>query len=350
MTHLNAQRLPQGGRAAIDPPAGRTLSLLQDDAVHYNGQPVAVVIADSFEHALAAVPLLRLNYEQGAAVLDFARARRSAYAPKKAGREETDTTRGDVAAGMAAAATRVDAVYTTPMQTHNPMEPHATVAQWEGDKLTIYDSTQGISGVRKTLAKTFGIDASQVRVISPFVGGGFGCKGSTWSHVVLAAMAARAVHRPVRLVLARTQMFGPVGGRPRTEQHITLGAGDGGALSGIRHDSISHTSVMEDFVEPAALQTRMLYACPNASTTHRLAKLNVGIPTFQRAPGEATGTFAIESAMDELAYAVNLDPLELRLRNYAERDAQTGKPFSSKSLRECYKLGAGRFGWANRAA
>src|SRR5579871_259681 len=251
---------------------------------------------------------------------------------------------------MAAAEVRVDAVYTTPMEHHNPMEPHATVAAWDGDHLILHDATQYVSGVQEAVARTLGIAADRVRVVSPFVGGGFGCKGSTWSHVVLAAMAARHVGRPVKLVLARRQMFGPVGARPHTEQHIVLGARRDGTLTAIRQDVLASTSVMEDWVEPSAVVTRMLYSCPNSSTTHRLVKLNTGVPTFMRAPGEATGTFALESAMDELAAALKMDPLELRLRNYAETDPQTGHPWSSKSLRECYRAGAERFGWSRRSA
>jgi xanthine dehydrogenase YagR molybdenum-binding subunit len=228
------------------------------------------------------------------------------------------------------------------------MEPHATLAQWDGERLTLHDATQYVSGVRETVAKAMGLDAANVRVIDPFVGGGFGCKGSTWSHVVLCAMAARQVGRPVKLVLARPQMFGPVGGRPQTEQHIVLAARRDGTLTGLRHDVISHTSEMEDYVEGAASPTRSLYACPNGATSHRLATLNVGVPTFQRAPGESTGTFAIESAMDELAYMLRMDPVALRLANYAETEPHSGKPWSSKRLRECYAAAAERFGWAKR--
>jgi len=189
----------------------------------------------------------------------------------------------------------------------------------------------------------------QIRVIDPYVGGGFGCKGSTWSHVVLTAMAARAAQRPVKLALARPQMFGPVGGRPRTEQRVVLAARRDGTLTAIRHDVVSHTSVMEDFAEGSTLPTRALYACRNGAVTQRLVKLNVGVPTFQRAPGESTGTYAVESAMDELAFELRIDPLELRLRNYAESEPSTGRPWSSKRLRECYELAARLFGWAKRS-
>jgi xanthine dehydrogenase YagR molybdenum-binding subunit len=228
------------------------------------------------------------------------------------------------------------------------MEPHNTVAIWEGNKLTLYDSTQGVFSVRSTVARTFSMPQDDVRVVSPFTGGGFGSKGGPWSHVMLAAMAAKMVGRPVKLVLTRRQMFGPVGGRPRTVQRVTLGATRDGQLTAIRHISTCNSSMIEDWLEPSALQTRMLYASPNAVTDHAIVRLNVGSPTFMRAPGESSGTYALESAMDELAVALNMDPVALRLRNYAEHDPQSGKPWSSKSLRECYKVATDRFGWSKR--
>ncbi|MEO7732655.1 MAG: xanthine dehydrogenase family protein molybdopterin-binding subunit, partial [Kofleriaceae bacterium] len=238
---------------------------------------------------------------------------------------------------------------TTPVENHNPMEPHATIAVWQGDgKLTLYDATQGIFGVRNKLAKQFGLEPQNVRVINHYVGGGFGSKGSPWSHVGLAALAAKAVGRPVKLVLTRPQMFALVGHRPETKQDITLGATREGKLTVIQHDVTSETSRYDEFAEPSAVQTRHLYACPNVVTTHKLVKIDIPTPTFQRAPGEATGTFGLESAMDELAYALGLDPVELRVRNHAVRDEQEDKPFSSKSLLECYRQAAQRFGWARR--
>ena len=350
LSHANAPKLPQGGKAAIKPPAGRTLSLLQDNVVHYNGQPIALVVADTFEHAIAGAELVKVRYREERPELEFERAKNAAYPPKQMPQGEPDVAWGDADNALAQAPLRVEQVYTTPMETHNPVEPHATIAAWEGERLTLYDSTQYISGVRETVAKTLGISPERVRVVSPFVGGGFGCKGSTWSHVVLAAMAAHQVKRPVKLSLTRPQMFGPVGGRPQTEQRVALGAGRDGHLLAIRHDVVSHTSVMEDFVEPSSMPTRQLYACADVAATQRLAKLNVGVPTFQRAPGESSGTFALESAMDELAYALDIDPLELRLINYADADPRTGKAWSSKLLRQCYADGARRFGWSKRAA
>ena len=348
LSHRNAPALPQGGRAAFNPPAGRAMSLLQDDVVHYNRQPIAVVIADTFEHAVAAAALVDARYATQAPILDFERARADAYAPKNVNGKPPDVHWGDWDAGQRAAEVRVDATFTTPMQSHNPMEPHATIAQWEGEHLTLYDATQYVSGVRDTVSKTLGMSSGNVRVVSPFVGGGFGCKGSAWSHVLLAAMCARQVGRPVRLVLDRPQMFGPVGGRPHTLQRVALGARRDGALTSIRHDLVANTSDFEDWTEPSAVVSRMMYACPNGATTHRLVKLNAGTPTFQRAPGEATGNFALEVAMDELAVALALDPIELRLKNYAEKEADSSKPFSSKHLRECYAQGAARFGWSRR--
>ena len=352
LTPFDAPRLPQAGKAVPPPPAGRVLSLLQDDLVHYNNQPIAVVVADTLERAAEGARRLQVTYaaDGAAAALDFDAAKARAFAPEKANREPAAHRRGDLAAGLAAARSRIEASYTTPVEHHNPMEPHATLAEWQGDRLTVHDATQYVAGDRDTLAKTFGIPPENVTVIDPYVGGGFGCKGSTWSHVVLAAMAARRVGRPVRLVLERPQMFGPVGNRPRTEQQLALGADADGRLTALRHASLSETSTIEDWLEPAALTARMLYACPNVESTHRLTRLNIATPTFTRAPGEASGNFALECALDELAWGAGIDPLELRLRNHAETDGgKDGKPFSSKSLRACYAQGAERFGWSKRA-
>jgi xanthine dehydrogenase YagR molybdenum-binding subunit len=349
LTHQNAPRLPPEGQS---PPSGnptaRVLSLLQDDVVHYQNQPIAVVVAGTFEQARDAAPLVQVQYDSVPPLTDMEAQAAVAYAPKSVLGQPPDSKRGDLAAGLASAATRLVQTYTTPVENHNPMEPHATTAVWTGDDLTLYDSTQGIHPDRETVARHLGIPATRVRVIAKFVGGGFGCKGTTWSHVVLTAMAARQLQRPVRLALSRPQMFGPVGYRSRTIQHVTLGATREGTLVALRHDVVSQTSMFDEFVEPSAMQTRMLYACPNAITSHRLVRLDAGTPTFMRAPGESSGTFALESAMDELSYALQMDPIALRLANYAESDPGEGRPWSSKSLRECYQRGAERFGWSRR--
>ena len=349
ITHRNAQRLPDKGRAGVKPPTGRVLSLLQEDRISYNGEPIAVVVADTHERAWQAARLVSCGVTSDASArVDFESAKAVLRNPGKVQEKPADTHRGDVAAGLDGAAQLINVTYHTPVEHHNPMEPHATVAVWNGGALTVYDSTQAISGDKEFLAKTLGIPMEKVTVICPYVGGGFGCKGSSWSHVTLAAMAAKHVGRPVKLVLDRTQMFGPVGNRPHTEQNLLIATKDDGALSAMKHDVISETSTLEDWTETSAIVTRMLYACDNQTTQHRLAAMNIATPTFMRAPGESSGSFALESAMDEMAVRLKMDPVELRLRNYAEKDPDAGLPFSSKSLRECYRVGAERFGWSRR--
>ncbi len=345
LTHENAPKLPP---QKAGPPASRILALLQDNVVRYNGQPIALVVADTFEHATDAAHRVTATYASTKPVTVMKSVAGTAYPPAGGFGRKPDSKKGDVDAGLRQAAVKVEHTYTTPIENHNPMEPHATIAVPDGDKLTVYDATQYVVGDRDTIAKTLGLPPENVRLICYFTGGGFGCKGTVWSHVPLAAMAARALQRPVKLVLTRRQMYGPVGARPQTEQQIALGALKDGTLTAVRHDVLSHTSRFEDFSEPSAMVTRMLYESPNIETKHRLVKLDLGTPTYQRAPGEATGTFALESAMDELAVALHMDPLALRLKNYAEKDPDSGHPFSSKSLRECYRIASERFGWSKR--
>ena len=348
MSYRNAPKLP----AQKKPPPGAMgnpqLSLLQTNRVQYNGEPIAVVVADTLEHAQDAARHLKVRYAAGKAVLSFKAAKLNLRKPASQPERPADTSRGNVAGFMAKASTRHDAVYTTPIENHNPMEPHATIAAWDGDMLTLYDSTQNLSGVRKTAAKTFGIAPEKVRVVCPFVGGGFGSKGNTWSHVMLAAMAARLAGAPVKLVLERTQMFAQVGARPMTEQYMRLGAAKDGKLAAITHNTVSSTSFVDDFSEPCSTVSRLLYNSETLQTTQRLATMNLGVPTYMRAPGEASGSFALESAMDELAYALKMDPVKLRLQNYAEKHPEKNLPFSSNSLQECYRVAAEKFGWERR--
>ncbi len=346
MTPANAPQLPKHGEAGKNPPAGRVLSLLQDAQVHYNNQPIAVVVAETLEQAEQARDLIDVRYNTTPAKLDFEAG--FPEAPPGKNKVPPELSDGDFDAQLRQASVKVDRIYTTPIQHHNPLETHATIAEWNGEMLTLHDATQYIFGVKRTVAKTLGIPEDNVRVLCPYTGGGFGSKGSTWSHVVLTAMAAKLAKRPVKLVVERSQMFGPVGSRPRTHQHIVLGAKQDGTLTAIRHDCFSHTSLIEDFLEPSAAQTRMLYAAPAISTSHKLVPLSLGTPTFQRAPGEATGTWALEVAMDELACALDMDPLALRLKNYAETDPTSHKPFTGKHLRECYTQAAEKFGWSRR--
>ncbi len=346
MTPANAPQLPNHGEAGKNPPAGRVLSLLQDPDVHYNNQPIAVVVAETFEAAKQARDLLDIRYKETPAKLDFEAGFPDAHPGKN--KVPAELSDGDPAVGLQQAAVKIDQIYTTPIQNHNPLETHATIAEWNGELLTLHDSTQYVFGVKRTVAKTLGIPEDNVRVLCPYTGGGFGSKGSTWSHVVLTAMAAKVAKRPVKLMLERSQMFGPVGSRSRTHQHIVLGAKADGALTVIQHHCFSYTSLLEDFVETSAAQTRMLYASPIIDTSHKLVPLSLGTPTFQRAPGEAPGTWALEVAMDELACALKMDPIALRLKNYAEIDPTSHKPFSGKHLRECYSQGAEKFGWSRR--
>ncbi len=350
MTPQNAAQLPPQKRPPPGAMGNPRLSLLQDNNVQYNGQPIAVVVADTLEHAQDAARQLRVHYVPAKAVLGFGEAKKHLRTPASQPERPADTTRGNAAGNMAHASIKQDTLYTTPIENHNPMEPHATIAAWDGDMLTLYDSTQNVSGVRKTAAKTFGIAPEKVRVVCPFVGGGFGCKGNTWSHVMLAAMAAKMAGCPVKLAIERTQMFAPVGARPMTEQRLRLGAAKNGKLGAVLHDTVSSTSFVDDFTEPCSAVTRTLYNTDTLHTTQRLATMNLGVPTYMRAPGEASGSFALESALDELAYALKIDPVQLRLQNYAETDPEKHLPFSSKSLRECYEIGAQKFGWARRSA
>ena len=338
LTPRNAPKLP-GAESRI--------SVLQNSDIEYNNQPIGVVVAETREQAVHAAALIKVRYDFLPSKLDFQSGFVRGY-PGSHNGEPGDLAFGNVDEGLSRAEVRIDQVYRTPIMHHNRMEPHATVAQWDGDRLTIYDTTQNISGHKQKLAAMFGLPAENVRVVSLCLGGGFGCKGEVWSHTVLAAMAARFVKRPVKLVLDRPQMFGPVGARPQTYQHLTLGAGRDGKLTAIRHEVLAHTSYIEDYLESSAFPTRVMYACPNVSTMHRLVQLNLGTPTYARAPGVATGTYAIEVAMDELAYAVHMDPLALRQANYAEVDPQSKLPFTGKHLNECYSQGAERFGWSKR--
>ena len=350
LTHLNAPKLAAAKKKVsfVD----RLLQILQDDQVLYADQPIALVVADSLERAQHAASLVVVRYDEAPPDAELETSRSAPFEPAAEGPVGKPDTRrgGDIDAALAGAKTKVEVTYRTPVENHNPMEPHATIAAWQGpDRVTLYDATQGIFGVRKKIASLFELPPENVRVVNHYVGGGFGCKGSPWSHVALATMGAKVVGRPVKIAVSRQQMFAFVGHRPKTVQRLALGADANGKLVAMKHEVLNETSSFDEFVEPSAVQTTMLYACPNVVTSHRLVRLDIGTPTFQRAPGESSGTLALESAMDELAYALGIDPLELRLRNHADVDPKDGKPWSSKSLRACYQAAAERFGWSRRA-
>jgi xanthine dehydrogenase YagR molybdenum-binding subunit len=347
LTPFNAPKLTTG---SPQPPARRNLTVLQDNQVHYNGQPIAIVVASSLVEASQAARMLKIQYAEQPAKLHFRERLNEARPPKSAGKNPAVKKRGDVDAAIASAAVVIDQTYVTPIQTHNPMEPHATIAWWTGEKLTVYDTTQYITGDKMSLARTLNLPIDDVHVMCPIVGGGFGSKGSMWSHVPLAAIAAKVTQRPVKVVLDRTQMFGPVGARPTTVNKIKLAASADGKLQAIRHEAIMHTSEMEDFVEGVVIPSRMLYNSATNYSSISMVETNLGVATFMRAPGEAPGTAVLEIALDELAEKLKMDPVELRLVNYAEKNPNEDKPWSSKHLRECYTQAAERFGWSKRSA
>ena len=357
LTHQNALKLPYKPQSAVlsaDPKIGHWFHPLQDDRVHFDRQYVAVVVADTLERAEQAAALVKVNYAPETAASDFQLEKARAFAPNESRldpepQNPSDYQRGDPDAGLAAAAARVDATYTIPTEHHNPMETHATIAVWSASgSLTLYDKTQWPASARSRVASSFGLPAEKVRVQSPFVGGGFGSAGRVWPHVILTAMAAKAVNRPVKLSLSREAMYGTTGFRPLTEQHVRLGAAPDGMLTSIVQEAVAQTSTYEEYTEATLGPARMLYACPNVRTSYRLVSMNISTPTFMRGPGEASGAYALESALDELSYQLKLDPVKLRLRNYAEQDPEKKLPWSSKSLRECYTVGSQRFGWASR--
>ncbi|HLX26692.1 MAG TPA: xanthine dehydrogenase family protein molybdopterin-binding subunit [Candidatus Cybelea sp.] len=344
MTQRNAPRVNAGKQT----PNNSILFLLQNDRVEFDGQPVAVVIASTLEEAMHAARLVRVEYQPLLPQMDFDAAER--YVPEEMFGGPAASRRGDPQAAFVAAPARVEQTYRTPTEHHNPIETHATIAQWDGDRLTLHDSSQWAFGVQRRMASVFGVEPEQIRVIVPFVGGAFGSKGQPWSHVALAAMAAKLVGRPVKLIVTRPQMFAWIGHRPQTEQRITLGAERDGRLTSMTHDVLNEASISDEFIEGCGLFSRDLYAVENFAMSHALPRLNISKPTYQRAPGDSTGSFAMESAMDELAYELGMDPIELRLRNDAQRNPDNGKPYSSKHLRECYLRGAERFGWSRRNA
>ncbi len=323
------------------------MDLLQDDTVRYAGQPIAVVIGETLEAATEGAALLAPRYaaEPAHTGLDDGEV----FVPPMVGvGAPSEVRHGDAEAGLAAAAKRIEAIYETPAQYHNAMEPHAIVAAWEGDRLSIDTPSQGLAWARDRIAGLFGIAVEAIEIRSPFLGGGFGSKGLIAGPQVLGILAARLVGRPVKLVLRREQMYGPVGHRAPTRQTLRLGADAAGGLTAIHHHVRTASSSFDDFFEPAGGVTHTLYASPAIVTTSDAVRLDTGTPMFMRAPGEASGSIALEGAIDEMAAACGMDPLEFRLRNYAEVEPTTGKPFSSKALRECYAQGAARFGWAGR--
>ena len=351
VTHLNAPRLkPIDPKVKTGGMLGEQIVPLQDKLVHYFGQYIALVIAETYEQARAAAALVKVNYSKQKHAIDLQSALINGYKPLKVQGEDAQLNEGKTAAVFSATANKINHIYTTSTENHHPMEPHATIAVWEGsNKLTLYDATQGVMGVRGTMAFHFDLKPEDVQIVSPYVGGGFGCKGSQWGHNILAAMGAKVIKRPVKLTITRQMMQTNVGRRPATKQTVEMATDDKGMLTAIRHHTESYGNLSEYF-EPAGKQTGVLYKAPLREITYKIAKLNIGTPTFMRAPGETPGSFALESAIDEMAYKIKMDPIAFRVLNHTAEDPLKKHPFSSEYLLECYKIGAEKFGWQQRNA
>ncbi|WP_030587744.1 MULTISPECIES: xanthine dehydrogenase family protein molybdopterin-binding subunit [Streptomyces] len=341
LTHDNAPRLQE--------PDDPILAVLQDDRVPHHGMPVALVIADSPEAARTGAGELHIEYERDPHDVTLTEDHPGLYTPEEAnGGFPAVRSRGDVERALAASPVQIDATYRMDALHNHPMEPHAATAVWADGHLTVHDSSQGSTKVRESLAQAFGLDPEQITVVSEHVGGGFGSKGTTRPQGVLAAMAARHTGRPVKLVFPRAQLAEVVGHRAPTIQRVRLGADLDGVLTAVSHEVVTQTSTVKEFVEQAAVPARVMYASPNSRTGHRVVALDVPSPSWMRAPGEASGMYALESAMDELASALGLDPVELRLRNEPATEPDSGRPFSSRGLAACLRDGAARFGWHGR--
>ncbi len=353
-SHFNAPQIP-GYSEGSNPAKGQTtkgqpLRVFSDDTIYFYGQPVALVVADTLERAQFAAGLIQVQYQKASFQTGFNENISHADFPAQVkNRNSTgDYLRGEAEA-YKNAAVKIEAEYVIPTEVHNPMELQSITAVWEAaDKVTIYDKTQSLKGSQGTIAQAFKIPAENVQVVATYVGGAFGNALRTWPHEIAAVMAAQKLNRPVKIVISREQMFTMVGYRPYSWQKIGLGATADGKLVGISHEAISQTSAYEEFTEGIVNVSRFLYACPNVNTRYRILPLNVSTPTWMRGPGEASGAFALDCAMDELAYQLNLDPIELRLRNHADIDPEKNLPWSSKYLKECYQEAADRIGWFKR--
>ena len=351
MTYLNAPRMKNipplfSSEKAAGPD---DLPVMQDDLIHWNGQPIAVVLAESQEQADHAVSLIRATVERQRAVTSFEEARAQGTQPGLFMGQPLKLQNGDAEAMLAAAPHKVDAVYRTPRHNHNPIELHAVTVAWDGAKLRVHDASQLVAHTAWSLAEVFGIDEADVHVTSPFVGGGFGSK-CLWHHHVLGAAASRLAGRPVRIMLSREGVYRGVGGRTLTEQRLAIGAQPDGAFDAIIHTGTVGMGRHNNMPEPFILATKSAYAAKSFYLDVETAQLDMLANTFMRAPGESVGTFAIESAIDELAHTLGMDPIELRIRNEPEKDPASGAPFSSRNIVDAYRAGAERFGWNQRSA
>ena len=339
ISHVNAPKLNIKGGL-------RGGALLQSPEIEFYGQHIGLVVAETFEQARHAATLVNISYQQSPSKIDFQKEKKQAVPSKE--KDKADAIRGDINSAMRNAAFTVDEIYETPIEHHHPMEPHATIAVWEGEKLTLYNGSQIINGAQSAAANTLQLKPENVRIVSPHIGGGFGSKGGQWANLVLAAVAAKMVNRPVHLALSRQQMFNSVGLRQHNQQRLRLAADKDGQLLGLAHETTTHSAIHNEFAEPCGDCSKVMYEVPNSLITYRIAPMNIILPTYTRGPGKSTGSFALESAMDELAHKLNIDPIDLRLKNEPAKDPSNGKPWSSRKLVACLTEGAKAFGWEKR--
>ena len=339
ITHQNAPKLNVKGGL-------RGGALLQSPEVLFYGQHIGLVVAETFEQATRAAHLVKVEYNQKEGRTDFEQLAEKPELPKD--KEKADFILGDTNTAFSEAAVKVEAVYETPIEHHHPMEPHSTVAVWEGEKLILYNGSQIINGAQTSAAATLFMKPEDVRIVSPYIGGGFGSKGGQWANLVLTAVAAKVAGRPVKLALTRQQMFNSVGLRQRNQQKVSLGATREGKLLSLSHETITHSAMDSEYIEPCGDCSKVMYQTPNLKITYRVVPMHVLLPTYTRGPGKSTGSFALESAMDELAHKLGIDPIELRLKNEPEKDPSNGKPWSSRTTVKCLKEGAKAFGWEKR--
>ncbi|QNF31388.1 xanthine dehydrogenase family protein molybdopterin-binding subunit (plasmid) [Adhaeribacter swui] len=349
ITHLNAPKIPgyQTGKDPSKPPtAGQPLRIFYDNQIYYYDQPIALVIADTYERVLDAAKLVKAQYDKEAHQTDLEANLSKAKAPS--GPRKEDYKRGELDA-YKKAPVKIKQEYYHPVEVHNPMELGSIIAQWEGsEKVTVYTKTQGVESTRNSIKDAFKLKPENITVQAEHIGGAFGMGLRTWPYEIAAIMGAQKIGKPLKLVLHREQMFTNVGYRPETIQKISMGATADGKLIGITHEATANTSAYEEFTEATVNITQFMYACPNVATRYRIVPLNVCTPIWMRGPGEATGAFALESAMDELAHVLKIDPIEFRLRNHADVDPEHNRPWSSKHLKECYQMGAEKIGWKDR--
>ena len=345
ITYKNAEKLKTFDKQMTEVSTTSIAPVLQTNMVHFYGEYVGLVVAETFEQAQYAARLVKFKYKKDAnPAIHLEKLRAKAYKPN----EQSDYSRGDLKAGLAAADEKLEVTYNTPIEHHHPMELHAVIASWDNGKVTAYASQQIVNDATIAISDTFQIPKKDVRVVAAYVGGGFGSKLNVERHVIMAVMAAKMVGKPVQVTVTRQQMFTNTSLRQHNEQKMKVGAKKDGTLTALSHETLSHTSPTLEFQEACGLGTQMLYKVPNNFVTHRLVPLNLQTPFAMRAPGEATGSFALESAMDEMAWKLRMDPIDFRVKNDTQTDPSNNKPFSSRLLVECLRIGAEKFGWKDR--